>query len=85
MLFQRILIGLLLIAAGVLSIKYSNKLADWFGHLPSLERKLGSGSSYAIIKFTGVLVVLFGCLYLTNTHKPVFDFLFSPLTNLFRL
>jgi hypothetical protein len=85
MIIQRILVGLLLIGIGTVSLKYSNQIVDMFGHLPSLERKLGAGSSYAVIKFLSVLIVLFGCLYLTNTHGPVLRFIFAPLQDIFRL
>ena len=82
MLIQHIIYGVLLIIVGTLMIKYTFGLVGWVGHPDWIERYLGSGSIYLVIKLLGVLVVLSGILYAAGLWDSVIGWALSPLARL---
>lgn len=64
--FTRILVGLLLVALGILVVLYTEKFHDFFGTLNFADRWIGAGGSRLMYKFIGIIVSLVGFLYMTN-------------------
>lgn len=58
--FLWIIIGLPL---GFLIIKNSEKIINITGDIGWAEKVLGTGSSYTVMKFVGIFIILFSVLY----------------------
>ena len=80
---SHIIWGLIAITLGVLAIKYTFQLVGFTGRQEWIESKLGSGSTYLAYKIFAILLIAFGVIYMLGLGKPVGEFIFSPLTNLF--
>ena len=78
-----ILIGLFMVGAGILFVKYTFRIVGMTGNQDWLERYTGSGSTYGIFKLFGVFLVIIGVLFATGFGNNVLDFLFSPLKSVF--
>jgi len=72
--FYRILLFIILGAAGIYFIVKSEPMVRLFGHNDLAERYLGSGGSYTMWKLLGVLFIILGALFLVGTLDPVFGF-----------
>ena len=81
--FTNLLIGLGLISAGILGVKYTFQIANFTGPQDWLERFTGSGSTYGIYKILAVLVALSGLLTATGFGDNLISLLLSPLKGLF--
>jgi hypothetical protein len=79
-----ILIGLFMIGAGILFVKFTFKIVGITGNQQWLEKYTGSGSTYGIYKLFGVFLVIIGILFATGFGNNVLDFMFSPLKSIFR-
>ncbi|HVQ43494.1 MAG TPA: hypothetical protein VMT30_00825 [Candidatus Saccharimonadia bacterium] len=79
-----LLIGLSMVALGILGIKFTFWIHNVTGPLDFLERYTGSGSTYGIYKILSVLLVMIGIIWATGFGHNVMDFIFSPFVNLFR-
>jgi len=66
---MQIFLGLVGIVVGVLYTIYSDKIADQFGPISWFEEKLGSGSSYTVHKFIGILIIIISLLWTTGTFQ----------------
>lgn len=55
---MNILYAILMFAAGFTFVKYSYNMVRIFGHIDWVESRLGPGSSYAIWKAGGVLLII---------------------------
>ena len=78
-----ILIGLGLMACGVLMVKFTFWILNVTGQQQWLEKYTGSGSTYGMYKLFGVFLVIVGILFATGFGTNVIDFLFSPLKSVF--
>lgn len=85
MVLQNIFFGIILIVIGTVMIKYNYQLVGIVGHIPSVEARLGSGSTYGFFQLIAVLLVLFGILTATGLGTVVMRFLLSPLIRMFSL
>ena len=83
MLFQQIFYGLLMIAVGVITLKYNFQIVNNTSRLEWIESKLGVGSTYLVYKLISVGLVLFGILYMTGFGDEVLRWALSPFANLF--
>ena len=79
--FGQILLGIIIIAAGVLTLIKNYQVANTMP-LRWLERKLGSGSSYSIWKIISVLLVFIGFTVMFGFADNLLAFLLSPITNM---
>jgi len=77
------IIGILMIGAGVLTLKYNYQVVGFTGRPEWLEDKLGQGSTYFAYKIFSVLLIIIGMLYATGLSGAFFGWLFSPLKNVF--
>jgi len=81
--FKGLLIGIAMMALGMLGVKYTFWLHNVTGPQNWLERYTGSGSTYGIYKILSTLLVIAGILVATGFGNNVMSFIFSPLLNLF--
>lgn len=79
-----LLIGLGLVVAGVLFVKYTFAIANLTGSQDWLERITGPGSTYGIYKIFGVLLVILGLLVGTGYGSNVLAFLLAPVHSVFQ-
>ena len=79
--FGQILLGLVIIGAGVLTLIKNYQVANTMP-LRWLEQKLGSGSSYSIWKIISVLLVFIGFTVMFGFADNLLTFLLSPITNM---
>ncbi len=79
--FGQILLGLIIIVAGVLTLMKNYQVANSLP-LQWLEQKLGPGSSYSIWKILSILMVFVGFTVMFGFSDNVLEFLLSPLTNM---
>jgi len=79
--FGQILLGLILIVAGVLTLIKNYQLANSMP-LRWLEGKLGPGSSYPLWKVFSVLLVFAGLSVMFGFSHTIISWLLSPLTHL---
>ncbi len=64
-------------------LKFNFQLVGLIGHLPSVESRMGSGSTYTFFQLIAILLVLFGILWATGLGTVVLTFLLSPLIKMF--
>lgn len=83
MLFQRIIIGLVLIAVGVATLKFNYSIVGITGRQDWIEDKLGAGSTYFVFKLLSILLISGALAYITGFADPLARWLFSPLGRLF--
>ena len=83
MIFQHILLGIVLLALGVVSLKYNYQLVGYTGNVSWVEKYLGGGSTYAFFKIVSVLLCIGGFLYMTGLWDPLFAWMVSPLAGFF--
>ena len=79
-LFLRILIGLVLVAAGIFMVIKTRMLMGFFGTIDWAEQKLGGGGSNLLYKLIGILVCFIGFMVATNLWNA---FLQATLGSLF--
>jgi hypothetical protein len=72
LIFYRILLFLVLGAAGIYFIVRSEPMVRMFGHNDLAERYLGSGGSYTFWKLLGILFIILGALFLVGTLNFAF-------------
>lgn len=70
-----IIVGIILVIAGTLSVLFSQKIYESFGHIAWAEDKLGSGGSLTFIRLVGVAVIIFGFMLWFG----IFQFLFGGI------
>lgn len=75
-----ILLGLIIIAVGVLLLKNNYQVANNL-RISFAERHMGSGGSYLLWKIIAVLVVIAGIAVFFGIHDNILGWLFSPITN----
>ncbi|MDO9399280.1 MAG: hypothetical protein Q7T79_01135 [bacterium] len=77
---MNILIGLIIIAVGLLIVLKSEWLLQNFGRMDFFEKHLGSsGGSRLGYKLTGMLAIFFGILIMTNMIGGFLEWALSPL------
>lgn len=77
------LLGLFLIACGVVMVKYNFKLVGITGRQDWIESKLGSGSTYLAYQIFAVTLVLIGIALISGLSDNLFNTLLSPFKGLF--
>ena len=82
MLITNFFFGLLVVAAGVLGIKFNFKLVNLFGRNNIFEQKLGAGTTYPMFQLFAILTILFGILLMFSLHDNVLNFILAPLIEL---
>jgi hypothetical protein len=80
---QAFFIGGFLLAFGILSLKFNYQLVGFTGNVGSIEKWLGSGSTYGFFKFISILLCIVGFLYMFGLSDAFFTWLFSPLEQFF--
>jgi hypothetical protein len=80
---KHIVIGLLVMVAGAVTLRYNFSIVNFTGNQEWIERRLGGGSTYGAYKFFSVLLVLTGVMYGSGLHIPFFNWLLSPFLDLF--
>jgi len=61
---ERVIWGILLGAIGIIAVIYARKIVEFTGTSATLERYLGGGGTYLGLRIFGVLMTLFGTLYI---------------------
>ena len=72
-------LGLIMMALGVLGLKYNYQLTNNFGSFGSLTSFLGTGNEYAVFKLLALLLVFAGFVTMFGLGDNVLNFLLSPL------
>jgi len=83
MILGNIFLGFILIAIGVVMLKFNFQLTNTIGRNNVFERRLGSGSTYVVMQVAAMLTILWGFFLIFGLHDNVLGWLLSPLTNLF--
>ena len=79
-LLGQILLGLLMIGAGVLLLKYNYQVANNL-RISFAEQHMGGGGSYSLWKIIAILVVIAGLTVMFGIWDNILGGLLSPLTN----
>ena len=77
----QVIIGLLMIGAGTLILKYNYQVANTI-HLGFAEKYLGTGGSFGLWKVLAVLIVLAGLTVVFGFFDNILEWVLSPLTNI---
>jgi hypothetical protein len=80
--FTTVLIGLLMIIAGVLALKFNYQLSNSFGGLGSLTRYIGSGNQYGVFKLLSIVVIFVGFLIMFGLADNFLNVILSPFKSL---
>ena len=64
MIAMRFLLGLLGIVIGIILLKYTPAIYNFFGRDPSAEKYFGRGGTYKFLKFFALAVVIFSLMYM---------------------
>jgi len=75
--FYRIFLFLILLAAGIYFIVKSEPLVRIFGHNDLAEKYLGQGGSYLFWKLLGIICIILGALFLIGSLDTIFN---SPMS-----
>jgi hypothetical protein len=79
---MNIILGLILIAVGILITIKSETMLNTFGSVAFFEKYLGTeGGSRLGYKLLGILVFFIGVMLATNMFGDFITWLLSPLTN----
>jgi hypothetical protein len=78
-----IITGLIVVALGVVSLRFNYQLVGITGNQDWIENFLGGGSTYFVYKLFSVILIIAGLLYGTGLAQPFFSWLLSPLSGLF--
>jgi uncharacterized membrane protein YphA (DoxX/SURF4 family) len=78
--FGQIIVGLILIASGVLLLKNNYAVANNL-RISFAEQHMGSGGSYLLWKIIAVFAVVAGITVIFGFHRPIIEWFLSPLTN----
>lgn len=78
---MRIFSGLIGVVAGILLIRYSIAITDFFGRVAWAEDHLRGGlaGTYSLYRIVGVVFIILSLLYMFN----ILGFLLSPLSSVF--
>lgn len=68
---DRLMVGIIGMAVGILSIIYARKLVRWFGTMRTAEEKLGTGGTYTAVRIIGVFITTVSFLYMTGLLATV--------------
>lgn len=66
MTIKSFILGLIGIVAGLLIIKYREKLQTWTGNISFAERYLGPGGTFTLLLLIGAATVILSILYMTG-------------------
>ena len=80
-LLGQILLGLIMIGAGILLLKYNYQVANNL-RISFAEQHLGSGGSYLLWKILAIVLVLAGLATMFGIGDNIISFILSPLTNI---
>jgi magnesium-transporting ATPase (P-type) len=75
--------GLILIAIGVLMLKFNFQLTRMFSNNNWFERNLGSGSTYIVMQMASVFIIFYAILLIFGLSDNFLSWLVSPLRSLF--
>lgn len=75
--FQRIIVFLIIEAAGLGLLLKTDPLIKWIGRISFAEKIFGPAGTYAFLRLFGGLMMFFGLLYLTGTWQRTLDGLFG--------
>jgi hypothetical protein len=84
MVVANIFLGFILIAVGVIMLKFNFQLTNTVGRNNVFERRLGNGSTYVVMQLVSLLTILWGFFLIFGLHDNVLGWLLSPITGLFR-
>ncbi len=85
MVLQHIFYGLILVALGVVTLRFNFQIVQNTTRLAWFEEHLGAGSTFLVYKIGSVGMVLFGILLMTGLSGAFLDWLFSPVRSLFNI
>ncbi len=83
MLFQQIVIGIIVTALGVVTLKYNYQLVNFTGNVDFAQRYLGGGGTYGFYKLLSITLVIGGLTYATGLGDPVLRWLLAPIVGFF--
>ncbi len=73
-------LGLLIIIAGVLSVKYNRQIADSFGE-SGIANMIGPGNKYGVFKLYSIIAILIGLIIMFGLHTFFINLIISPFLN----
>ena len=77
------LLGLFLIACGVVMMKFNFKLVDITGRQDWIEDKLGSGTTYLAYQVFAVSLIIIDITLVSRLGSTLFSVILSPFKRLF--
>jgi hypothetical protein len=81
--FADLIYGLIMVALGVVALKYNYQIVGFTGRQDWIESKLGGGSTFLAYKLFALLLILFGLLTATGLIDPFLNTILGPLKNTF--
>lgn len=84
MVIGNIFLGLLMMAAGTLMLKFNFQVSNMFSHNNVFERYMGSGATYFVMQVLAIFTVLGGFFVMFGVLDNVLGWLLSPVTSLFQ-
>ena len=79
-LLGQILLGLIMIAIGILLLKFNYQVANNL-RISFAEQHMGAGGSYLLWKIMAIVLVLAGLAVMFGIGDNILEFMLSPLTN----
>jgi ABC-type multidrug transport system permease subunit len=79
MIIANFFVGLIIVTIGVLMVRFNFQITNFFGRDNWIEKKLGGGSLYFVMKFVAIAVILFGLLMMVSFHDNFLRWLFNPI------
>jgi hypothetical protein len=77
-----VFIGILLIALGVVTLKFNMAVANNLGTPTFLGRYFGPGREYAFYKLLSILIILLGFFVMFGLFGAIANLILSPFKNL---
>lgn len=76
---MRILIGVVLLVAGLLTVIFSQKIYDGFGPIKFAEEKLGGGGTVSLLRIVGAVLILLGLFIWVGLFDIIFGGIFRTI------
>lgn len=70
---ERIIWGIIFTGIGITAVIYARKIVEFTGTSATLERYLGGGGTYLGMRIFGILLALFGVLYMFGFLGQAFN------------
>jgi len=79
---HRFIVGLIVVALGVIGLKFSYQIMNFTGAIDWIENKLGGGSTYTVIKIISMVMIIGGIIYMSGLGSLILRPIVTPINHL---